>query len=83
MLPARRSRNIRQDLRARGRFAAVLGVRLGSAGHFIAVLEMQDDQISYVGPMRGAHRCTTAEFRSRHDFTGFHLVIQWPDTESN
>lgn len=55
---------------------AVVGVRLGSAGHFIAVLQVQDDQVSYVDPLRGADRCSTAEFRSRHDFTGFHLVIQ-------
>jgi Peptidase C39 family len=61
---------------------ALVGVRLGSAGHFIAVLQVQNDQVSYVDPLRGAHRCSSAEFRSRHLFTGFHLVMQRRDPAS-
>jgi hypothetical protein len=55
---------------------AVVGVRLGSVGHFIAVLDFHDDLITFADPLRGEERLSLAEFQRRYEFTGFHLVIQ-------
>jgi len=55
---------------------AVVGVRLGSVGHFIAVLDFHDDQITFADPLRGEERLSLAEFQRRYEFTGFHLVIR-------
>ena len=55
---------------------AVVGVRLGGAGHFIAVLDLRDDRITIADPLRGEERLSLAEFQRRYVFTGFHMVIQ-------
>ena len=57
---------------------ALVGVRLGRAGHFIAVLEVKNGVITYVDPLRGQDQCPLDAFLKRYDFTGFHLVIQSP-----
>ena len=54
---------------------AVVGVRLGSAGHFIAVLEVSGDRVTVADPLRGKERLSLAEFYRRYEFTGFHMVI--------
>ena len=59
---------------------ALVGVRLGRAGHFIAVLELKNGVITFVDPLRGQDQCPLDEFQNGHDFTGFHLVIQQPPT---
>jgi hypothetical protein len=55
---------------------ALVGVRLGNIGHFIAVLDCHDDQVTYADPLHGEEHVSLAEFQRRYDFTGFHMVIQ-------
>lgn len=56
---------------------AVVGVVLpGGGGHFIAVLDLKDGQVSYVDPISGGYQIPLAEFQQRHAFTGFHLVVR-------
>jgi len=54
---------------------AVTGVRLGSNGHFIAVLAVTGDRVVFADPLSGRWEVTIEEFRQRYRFTGFHLVI--------
>lgn len=55
---------------------AVVGVRVGGYGHFIAVLDLHGDQITFVDPLHGEERLSLAEFQRRYKFTGFHMVIK-------
>jgi hypothetical protein len=55
---------------------ALVGVRVDSLGHFIAVLELRDDQITFVDPLHGEERLSLTEFQRRYKFTGFHMVIK-------
>ncbi len=57
---------------------ALVGVRLGGAGHFIAVLEFRGGQITFADPLRGEERLPLAEILRRYQFTGFHMVITAP-----
>lgn len=57
---------------------AVVGVMVGDCGHFIAVLEVKDDKVTFVDPMFGPDRLSLSEFKDRFTFTGFHLVIRNP-----
>lgn len=56
-------------------FPALVGVKFGGAGHFIAVLDLQDDQVTLADPLRGAEHIPLFEFQRRYVFTGFHMVI--------
>jgi hypothetical protein len=53
-----------------------VGVRLGGVGHFIAVLDLHDDQITFADPLHGEEHLSLAEFQRRYEFTGFHMVIK-------
>ncbi len=55
---------------------ALVGVRLGGVGHFIAVLDLRDDQITFADPLSGEEHLSLAQFQRRYDFTGFHMVIE-------
>jgi hypothetical protein len=55
---------------------ALVGVRIGRAGHFIAVLEVNDGLVTFADPLSGERRLTLTEFRRLYDFTGFHMIIQ-------
>lgn len=55
---------------------ALVGVRLGGAGHFIAVLEFRDEQITFADPLRGEEHLSLSEFQKRYEFTGFHMVVK-------
>lgn len=55
---------------------ALVGVRIGRAGHFIAVLEVRDDLVTVADPLSGETRLTLTEFRHLYEFTGLHMVIQ-------
>lgn len=57
---------------------AVVGVIVGNCGHFIAVLEVKHDQVTFVDPMFGPENVSLSEFKERFTFTGFHLVISKP-----
>lgn len=56
-------------------FPSVVGVRLGGAGHFIAVLDISDQQVTFADPLSGASRISLTQFEHRYQFTGFHMVI--------
>ena len=55
---------------------AVVGVRLGSIGHFIAVLGQHGDRFIVGDPLRGREELTRAELNERYAFTGFHMRIK-------
>lgn len=55
---------------------ALVGVRLGSVGHFIAVLDLRGDEVTFADPLKGEEHLPLAEFLQRYRFTGFHMVIQ-------
>jgi hypothetical protein len=54
---------------------AVVGVRLGNAGHFIAVLDISGDQVTFADPLSGQEKIPLSQFQHRYEFTGFHMVI--------
>jgi hypothetical protein len=55
---------------------AIVGVRFGEIGHFIAVLSATADSVTYVDPLNGRHVVSLTEFLARYHFSGFHLVVQ-------
>jgi predicted double-glycine peptidase len=57
---------------------ALVGVRIGRAGHFIAVLEVHNDQVTVADPLSGEVRMPLAKFKRLYEFTGFHMIILRP-----
>ena len=57
---------------------AVVGVRFGNVGHFIAVLNVKGDQVTFADPLRGEERLSISQFQKRYDITGFRMVITKP-----
>ena len=56
-------------------FPAMVGVRVCGFGHFIAVLDVTDDHVTYVDPLSGKTRLPLAEFLQQYAFTGFHMAV--------
>lgn len=56
-------------------FPAVLGINPGGAGHFIAILDIQNDIVTFADPLHGQEQIPLKTFQARHTFSGFHLVI--------
>lgn len=56
-------------------FPAVVGVKLGSIGHFIPVLEVRGSQVHIADPLRGGEWISMDTFHSRYGFTGFHMTV--------
>ncbi len=54
---------------------AVVGVRLGGAGHFIAILAMNGDQVTVADPLQGETVYPQSELERRYVFTGFNMII--------
>lgn len=54
---------------------AIVGVRLGGFGHFIAVLAMEDGLVTFVDPLSGQRKLTQDKFANAYSFTGFHLSV--------
>jgi len=54
---------------------ALVGVRLGGLGHFIAVLANEGGTIIYSDPISGLERMPVSQFQKRYTFTGFHMII--------
>jgi predicted double-glycine peptidase len=54
---------------------AMVGVRVGGLGHFIAVLAVTGDMVTFADPMRGEEHLPLHQFQHRYEFTGFHMVI--------
>lgn len=57
---------------------AIVGVRLSGLGHFIAVLRVENNLVTFVDPAWGSARVSFDEFWRRFDCTGFHMVITKP-----
>lgn len=55
---------------------AVVGVRLGSVGHFIPILGQEGDQFIVGDPLHGRELLSRNELEQRYDFTGFHMRIK-------
>lgn len=59
-----------------GGLPAVVGVRLGSMGHFIPILSRKDDKFIIGDPLRGQELLSIEELQQRYHFTGFHMRIK-------
>jgi hypothetical protein len=59
-------------------FPAIVGVLVGKAGHFIAVVNVHEGQVVFADPLHGQATLPVAEFRSRYPFTGFQMVVSKP-----
>jgi hypothetical protein len=55
---------------------AVVGVRLGSIGHFIPILGREGERFIIGDPLRGRELLSPEELQQRYDFTGFHMRIK-------
>lgn len=79
---AARSRGLRVDFALSTGFApedglpAVVGVRLGSVGHFISILGKEGDRFIVGDPLRGRELLSREELDARYNFTGFHMRIK-------
>lgn len=54
---------------------AMVGIRLGNAGHFIAVLERNGEMLTIADPLSGKETVSLATLQKRCELTGFHLSI--------
>lgn len=57
---------------------AVVGVSLAGAGHFIAVLAVAADRVTYADPLFGEATIPLSQFLQKYTFTGFHMVVTKP-----
>ncbi|MGC4121721.1 MAG: cysteine peptidase family C39 domain-containing protein [Myxococcales bacterium] len=55
---------------------AILGVKVGAAGHFVALLERTGEQLVIADPLEGRLSMTVAEFERRYPFARFALSIR-------
>ena len=55
---------------------AIVGVKLGAVGHFIAVLGKENDHFIVGDPLIGREILSWEDLHERYEFTGFHLRIQ-------
>jgi hypothetical protein len=55
---------------------AVVGVLLGSVGHFIPILGQEGDRFIVGDPLRGRELLSRDELNQRYVFTGFHMRIK-------
>ncbi|MGH8045678.1 MAG: cysteine peptidase family C39 domain-containing protein [Chthoniobacterales bacterium] len=61
---------------------AMVGVRMGGMGHFIAVLAVSGDGVTFADPMgRGVEHLPMSDFLRTYHFTGFHMTVP-PRTSS-
>ena len=70
--------DFRQTFSTEVGFPAMVGVRVGSYGHFIAVLQVSGDQVTCVDPLSGKTILPISEFLRRYEFTGFHMAVSKP-----
>ena len=59
-----------------GGLPAVVGVLLGSVGHFVPILGKEGDRFIVGDPLRGRELLSRGELHERYDFTGFHMRIK-------
>ncbi len=58
---------------------AVVGVRLGAAGHFIPILGLEGNRYIIGDPLRGHELLSRQELQNRYHFTGFRMRIKSKD----
>jgi len=58
---------------------AIVGVKIGTSGHFIAVLGAINGRVTVADPLYGREILSLEEFHKRYRFTGFHLVVASTD----
>ncbi|MFA6289877.1 MAG: cysteine peptidase family C39 domain-containing protein [Opitutaceae bacterium] len=63
-------------------FPSLVGVRLGSIGHFIAILQRDGDRFLIGDPLRGPESLSRDELLQRYHFTGFFMAIE-PEPKGN
>lgn len=56
-------------------YPAIVGVRIGGMGHFIAVLSENDDGLWVADPLVGEERLSQEDFLKRYRCTGFTMTI--------
>ena len=54
---------------------AIIGVRLGNAGHFIVLLAHKNGQFEVADPLSGKEILSLAQFNHKYHYTGFVLYI--------
>ena len=59
-----------------GGLPAVVGVRLGTIGHFIAILGREGDTFLVGDPLIGRELLSLEDLQQRYAFTGFHMRIK-------
>lgn len=60
---------------------AIVGVKIGAFGHFIAVLKISDGIVTLVDPLSGKRDVKLSDFMKEYSFTGFHLLIAKKDPQ--
>jgi predicted double-glycine peptidase len=60
-------------------FPAIVGVKIGASGHFIAVLDCVGEKVTVADPLYGRETLSLDEFHKRYRFTGFHLAVARTD----
>lgn len=60
---------------------AIVGVKIGTSGHFIAVLDYWGGMVTFADPLYGRDTLSLDEFHKRYRFTGFHLVVTNTNTD--
>jgi hypothetical protein len=60
---------------------AVVGVRLGSFGHFIPILGREGNKFIVGDPLWGRESLSLDELKSRYHFTGFHMRVRIRDRD--
>ncbi len=68
--------DFRSGFSPEGGLPAVVGVRLGSIGHFIPVLGREGERFVIGDPLKGREVLTLEELEKRYDFTGFHMRVK-------
>lgn len=59
-----------------GGLPAVVGVRLGSIGHFVPVMGKDGDRFIIGDPLHGKETLSLGELHQRYEFTGFHMRMR-------
>ena len=60
---------------SKANFPGILGVKLGTVGHFIAILGREGDQWTIADPLVGQEIVTLQELKRRYSISGFFLHI--------
>lgn len=55
---------------------AMVGVRIGGMGHFVVVLSIKDDMVTFADPLGELETLPLQSFRNRYQFTAFRMVVK-------